>query len=261
MAINNTFSVSRLGLLLRQNLYHNFKLLILGAIGFSGAVFLLLLLIQTAEGFNRAEMDVFYGIFGTVFIIGAVVSSGTAFPYFRTKEKSIAYLLLPVSTAEKFVAEFLFRVVLFSLAIPTLFWLVYTVETSIVSMLATNYVVQTSDLSGISVPSDVSNQMTWYIFTGSMFFSIYMIPFMGSTIFNKAPLIKTLFALAVIVFFNAFLIYFIAEVLGLSNYMPNDTVLFMRDGDDALTVATWTSVLLNVGMTAVAYFKLKEKEA
>lgn len=259
---NNTFSFPRLGLLLRQNIYHNYKLLLLGAVAFCGAVFLLLLLFQTAEGFGRTEIEPFVAMFVTIFFIGAVLSAGTAFPYFRTKEKAIAYLLLPVSAGEKFVAEFLFRVVLFSVAVPILFWLVYVFEHGLVSLFASNYVVSSADMPDFTDASnEVGGEIKIIVLMCSMFFSIYMIPFMGSTIFNKAPLIKILFCLAIIIFFNAFLIYFIVDVLELKNYEPDGSILFIDEVSEAVTAGTWASVLINIGMIAVAFLKLKEKEA
>lgn len=261
MTSNNTFSFTRLGLLLRQNIAHNYRLLVLGAIAFCGAVFLLLLFIQASTGFDDLTMDTFNGMFVAIFFTGAVLSAGTAFPAFRTKEKAVAFLLIPVSAAEKFAAEFLFRVVLFAIAVPALYWMVFGLENTVVSLFVRDYQVSMDGIPGISTPNDDVHPVVWFTFFCSMILSVFIIPFMGSTIFTKAPLIKTLFVLAILVFFNVFVVYFFAEVLDFKQYKPDGSILFMDEPSDVLNAATVFSLLLNAGMLAVTYFKIKEKEA
>ena len=103
-------------------------MLIISAVGYCGAVFLVLFLGQLAndkEAFGIGPflsfMVAFVAVFGIIYV-------GYSFPAMRSKEKSFGYLTLPASALEKFVFEFLNRIVVVLIVLPLLYWIVFNLE-------------------------------------------------------------------------------------------------------------------------------------
>ena len=94
-------------LLWRQYFIQNTQLLLLATGAYIGVIFFILSIAQIGndllphdlENF-RGFMLAFVGIFGVVYI-------GHSFPALRSKERSINYLMVPASVAEKFLFELL----------------------------------------------------------------------------------------------------------------------------------------------------------
>ena len=263
MTSNNTLSFQRLTLLLKQNFLHHYKLFGIYVAAFAGGVFILLLVIQMAEEFRDQPIGKFFKIFVALFIITSVLATGTAFPNLRTKEKALSYLLLPASTLEKLIVELLMRVLFLIILVPVLYWAVFGVENFMISAINPDYQL-IGDIK-LELPDGPSNQDgmqgLWYTLFISLTLSMFLLPFAGSTIFVKNPLIKTLFALAIIVVFNVLLVYFFVEILNFKDFHPRTKhVLFISSARSALTAGTIASVIFNVGLLATSYFKLKERE-
>ena len=261
MLLNNTFNIKRFGILCRQNITHNYKLVLTSLIGFCGGLFILLLSIQIAEGFQPPTLGRFAGLFIIVFIVSAIFCAGTAFPDLRSREKMHNYLMVPASVFEKFLMEFLGRIILFILVIPLVYWVVYNLEGYFVSLLSPAFPFEGQRLEFplFTFATDTANRrMEIFSLTGGLL--IFVIPFTGATIFSKNPLIKTLFATAVIFFFNLALVYFFVEILHFNRYHPTTPILLLRHLEDGLMASIIASVILNVGLIAAAYFKLKERE-
>src|SRR5690606_19233305 len=128
MKISDTFNITRFGLLVKQHLIHNHRMLLISIVGFCGGLFMLLLIIQAMNQFDSWSQDAYYGTFITIFIATALLYAGTSFPSLRSREKSYSYLLNPASTLEKFLFELISRIVLFIILIPLLYWVVFHVE-------------------------------------------------------------------------------------------------------------------------------------
>ncbi len=262
--MNNTFSLSRFVLLFRQSWLHNTRLIWLAITGYCGLLLLLLLLFQASQNFELRSVEPYQALFVVIFIAGGVICAGSSFTAFRSKEKTYAYLMVPASPAEKFAVELILRVVLFVVLVPVLFYLIYLIEGSLVKALAEGYDLKASELFEFpSLPVHPAGMKgTWLTLFISLLSSIFIIPFTGSVAFAKSPLIKTLFTLAILIIINGLLIYFFAEIANFKNYEPAEKgLLFIDSPESALTAVTWFVVLMDAGLLAGAYFKLKEKEA
>lgn len=262
--MNNTFSIPRFALLFRQSWLHNNRLIWLALTGYCGLVILLLLLFQAAQNFRSQSVEPYQALFIVIFTAGGVICAGSSFMAFRSKEKTYSYLMIPASHIEKFAVEFILRVVLFVVLVPLLFYIIYIVEGSIVQALTDEYDLKSSTLFKLpSLPDHPAGRKgTWLVLIISLISGIFLIPFTGSVAFAKSPLIKTMFTLATLVIVNGTLIYFFAEIAGFKNYQPAEKgLLFIRSPETALTAVTCFVVLIDVGLLAGAYFKLKEKEA
>ena len=262
MQQNNLFSFARFGVLCKQNLIHNFRLTITSLIAFCGGLFILLLAIQIVNGFRSPDGErFFFGLFIAIFSITAIICTGTAFPNLRTKERTVSYLMLPASAFEKFLIEFLGRIVLFILIIPLVYWAVYNLEGYIVNLFLPvfSFEGQSLNLPENNLRTETASvRMGILTLTGGLL--LLIIPFTGATVFVKNPLVKTLFAVAIIFFFNLFLVYFFLEIMKFQRYYPTTPILFVRQMEDGLLALIIGSMILNIGFLVAGYFKLKERE-
>jgi hypothetical protein len=262
MQANNILSIPRLGLLFRQGFIHNSRMMVMSFVAFCGALFLLLLIIQLAGGHNSLDQESFSVIFLFIVIPLAIIYAGTAFSGFRSKEKSYSYLLTPASAFEKFLFEFINRVLLFVIIVPLVYWVVFNIEGRFVTAVAPDYAFVPRKLVDLlAVIHDPDPMWAYAVAVFAML--IFTIPFAGAASFNKYPLPKALFIVALLFFFNGFLIYLFVVPLGFENYtLPEGKryILFIENEDSAVRALTGYGLLINVGLLLAAYFKLKEKE-
>src|SRR5690606_9481740 len=213
MKISDTFNITRFGLLVKQHLIHNHRMLLISIVGFCGGLFMLLLIIQAMNQFDSWSQDAYHATFITIFIATALLYAGTSFPSLRSREKSYSYLLNPASTLEKFLFELISRIVLFIILIPLLYWTVYHVEGYFLQAIYSRF--EFAPQSIVEIPFlevDVPDDSTLPYWALAMPFAfgllLFTLPFTGASIFMKYPLPKTLFAVAIVFFFHVFLVFF-----------------------------------------------------
>src|SRR5690349_17301356 len=125
---NNIFSGKRLQLLFRQHFIHNAQFLLLSAVAYVGVIFIVLCLTQMGNDLKPHDLANFQGfLVGLVSLFG-ILYVGHSFPAFRSKESSIHYLMLPASVLEKFIFEFIIRIVLALLVLPLLYWITFNMQ-------------------------------------------------------------------------------------------------------------------------------------
>jgi len=263
MQTNNVFSIYRLMLLGKQSWITNKKQIGYTLAGFVGILVLVLLFFQSVNNFRNWENKSGEVMFIFLFFAWGIIYSGFSFPGFRSKEKTIAYLILPASASEKFVFELVTRIFIYILIMPLLFWCVANLEGVVVHYFVpdlTNYRFSFSGF-GISNTSPVKTEgwITYMIVQGVMF--AFITAFTGASHFSKSPLFKTIFTLTIIGFGYALYSYLLFKGFNLKDFHPaNDRVLFMRDKDDALVVFGIAMTLINLCLLAISWFGLKEKE-
>ena len=180
----------------------------------------------------------------------------------RKKGVSIFYMN-PSSILEKFLCEFIIRVLLFIALAPLLLWAVYSLEANAVKLFFPAFIFEIpGPFSFPQLHLGSEPLMLWvYTLIASLSLLVFVLAFTGATIFVSNPVVKTLFSVAVIFFFNLFLIYFFSEVLQWRKYINRgDPILFFRDGEDFIVFCAIVCSALNLGFVVAAYFKLKERE-
>lgn len=266
MKTSDTFSITRFGLLVKQHLIHNYRMLLVSIVGFCGGLFMLLLIIQAINRFDTWSRDTFIGTFIPIFIATALLYTGTSFPGLRTREKSYSYLLNPASTLEKFLFELISRILLFIILIPLLYWIVYHIEGYFIQAIYSKFefvpqsILPKIPLLEIDVPEGLTLPYWALVMPFAFGFLIFTLPFTGASVFMKFPLPKTLFAVAIVFFFHVFLVFFFLEILDFGKGHGNGRVLGM-DAEGAIKFFTTYAVIANVVLLTAAYFKLKEREA
>ncbi|GAA4832656.1 hypothetical protein [Algivirga pacifica] len=260
---NDFFSATRFKLLAQQTYFLNRKAFFKGIAGFCGALFILFLVMQSPLGMRRAlEGKHLLEIFITLFVILGLIYIGYAFPAFRSKEKTIPYLMLPASAFEKFVLEYLTRILLFVIVFPFLFLMTYMVE----GWLHAN-LLQDINFYGWEVLDQIElfKHMEEFMkpwsamLLGVVFWTGINLAFLGSAMFQRLPLLTTIFV-SVALFF----LYFGLVVLMFFLFDVNSYPFVLKQS--SILERVWIAAIIllgigfNGGLIAAAYYKVKEKE-
>lgn len=263
MQQNNSFSINRMFLLYRQALIENKKELLIYIGGLCGGILLVtsfFILVMDTNILGRPEAwvnDEYILIFMSMFVGLGILYNSMAFPGFRSKEKSLTYLMLPVSTSEKFIFELLNKLIFYIVGFPLLAWVLMNLLGFVIHELEPEFVNYRFDMNPI-----FDNLQGWQralaFFGGLLMFTI---PFTGASHFQKKTLIKTLFSLAITLGAFGLFAFLLFKGLDLRNYTPvNNRVTFIHNGDDAIRALCLAAIATNLLLLTVSYFKLKEKE-
>jgi len=261
MQTNHSFSFQRFALLCKQSLIINKKLIGITLTGFVGTLFLALIFFQSISHFSEWRQEEYMRLFLFLFPLFGIIFCGMAFPAFRSKEKSMAFLMLPASDSEKYIFEFLIRVVLYILIMPFLFWNVVYLENSVVHSFIPSIVVMgnITSVGNLTFNGLSSGWVTYLIIQGGLF--IFISAFTGASHFIKSPLLKTMFTLSVVVAGGALFTLLLVKGLNLREFHPvNHRVLFIKNEQEAMAAFSIGITLINLSLLAIAWFRLKEKE-
>ena len=259
---NNIFSGKRFALLCKQHIIHNTEFLLLSIIAYVGAIFIVLSIGQVGEGLRPHNLNSFQGfLVGFVTIFG-ILYAGHSFPAFRNKESTINYLMVPASVLEKFVFEFLNRIGIAILVLPLLYWATFHLQGYSFTLFTDEifHPIGVQYLVRIDTP-DGEPALFIYTLIAAAVLLAFVLAFTGAAMFNKQPLVKTLFSLAVIVIFFIGYSYIVLEHLGVEKYNPPDTMVLLPMNDAKIfRLLTVALIVTNVVMLLVAFRKLKERE-
>lgn len=259
---NNIFSRKRFLLLFKQHVIHQAQLLLLSTGAYVGVIFIVLSIAQVGNDLQPHGLENFQGfLIGFVTVFG-ILYVGHSFPAFRSKESTIYYLMTPASVLEKFVFEFVSRIGIILLSLPLLFWVTFHLQGYIFSIFTVE-VFNPIGMQNLVIIDDVPADYQFLIYslvTGAVLFALSL-AFTGAAMFTKQPLVKSLFAVAVIVMFFVGYSYIVIEHLGVGRYNPPDRMLLVPLHEDsalqAVTVALFAGTVV---MLFVAFRKLKERE-
>ena len=262
METNNSFSFQRFTLLCKQSFIINKKLIGISLGSFSGMLFLILFGNQSGAHFNQWENHDYLGTFVFLFFVLGIIYTSLSFPAFRSKEKSMAYLMLPASASEKFLFEFVNRIIVFILVMPLLFWLIANLEGSVVHYFVPelkNYTFSFGEaFSEISKQPEFNFWAKFAIIQGVLF--VFITSFTGASYFSKSPLLKTMFAFSLIIAGYGFYVYLLIKGFDLQGIHVENN-FFIKDKDEAIVYLAIGATAINLCLLAMSWFKLKEKEA
>jgi hypothetical protein len=258
---NNIFSRKRFSLLFKQHFIHNAQLLLLSTGAYVGVVFIVLSIVQVGNGLMPHDLSHFQAFLMAFVPIFAILYVGHSFPAFRSKESTINYLMNPASVLEKFAFEFVSRIGLILILLPLLFWCTFNLQGYIFSIFTT-YTFESIGLQHtviLDVPPQYLSVLYALVTAGVLF--VLSLAFAGSAMFDKQPLVKTLFSLAVVVMLFVGYSYVVVEHLGVGRYNPPDEMVLIPNDESeamrAIAVALFGGAIV---MLLVTYRKLKERE-
>ena len=251
-------------MLIGQSLIINKKLIGISLAGLTGTVLVVLLFLQRISNFQYWDNQHYMSFFLVLFFFLGMIYSSISFPAFRSKEKSISYLLLPASRSEKFVFEFLIRIVFFVLLVPAIFWLLANLEGAIVHRYVPRFInYKFSFGEAITEIVKKRNLDGWGMYAITQVFLFILIAnFTGACHFTKSTLIKTLFTISGITCGYILLILLLFKGLNLKVYNPTDAgIFFPRNNKEMITIFALGATVVNLTLFAIAWFSFKEKEA
>ncbi len=263
MPQNKFFNPGRFVRLFRNDLIINQKTYLYAIAGLGLAIYALISFFMLKDKLNFDTITAYTSSL-LIYILVIWLVAGTSFPAFQNQIKTSNYLLSPGSTFEKFLVQFVIRILLFIPLALFLYWVgAHLAKASMVADPATGF-------DPFFIPdfsfSDSFNHLITRDILAIVFslFSITTLFFSGSVYFKRFALFKTLVSLVVIygtVFSTLVIlshIFYPRETSGFSISLPAYYV------DTAWTNAqcffsilgglSWLFFLL------MAYFKLKERE-
>lgn len=263
MSTNNTFSLPRFIQLAKQNFTHNQRLILLTLVGFCGALFMLFFFIQLTNDLRQGtDPQIFVPVFMVVLIGGGVLFIGNAFPGFRSKEKTISFLMLPASSFEKYLLELLSRLTVLLVIVPVLFWSIFHLEGFVFQIFYSDASFSMMELSSIPniIPDDPASTWIKALIVGAGLMGL-LIAFTGAAHFERYPLVKTMVIVAVIFFSAMAVLYVVIEKMGLSRYNPNESLwLFPHTGKGAVGLVAIIVWLVDLVLLASSFLKITERE-
>tara|TARA_A100000171_G_scaffold47177_1_gene52852 strand:- start:1843 stop:2589 length:747 start_codon:yes stop_codon:yes gene_type:complete len=246
---NSTISLQRLSSLVKLTLHLNLKrMLYTACIGLGVAVVYIFIF----WGYNVYNRDMIFSRHEYLFVLSLYISgfvfSGSSFIRFRSKQRTIDYLMLPASNTEKFISE----VLLTTLVYPLFFLLSYLLFSVMANGILNNV------FQAFFMPFSVN--IAPYGLDLMVYFFIQTIFLFGAACFQKNPLMKiVLWALLVatiiaLLFYTAWLNF---------DYSKGTDELAMNKIFYSLLVYNWHFLAIPVGLVfwLLAFLKLKEKEA
>ncbi|MGL1889366.1 MAG: hypothetical protein OCD76_22820 [Reichenbachiella sp.] len=261
--MNNTFSISRFGLLTKKHLIEDHKLYLIPLAAFMGGLFILFFSIHVFNGRLVYSDELKEKLYQITFIAGGILFVGASYPSFRSKESTMSHLLVPSTRLEIFVFEYVSRVLLFYALAPIVYWLMANLELAFASTL-----FQKLDFSYQPI------RFLWRSFYGDMPIHGYLpatlfvliffnMAFVGATQYMKQPLVKIFFSVALIwLFYIAFIICSI-YLFGTKAYLPfSDFELTLIPTHERALGPFLTKffIVVNLVLISISYLKLKEKE-
>jgi hypothetical protein len=263
MQTNNNFSLRRFMLLCRQSLIINKKMIGMTFIGFTGMLFVILLYAQSTRNFRSWDLHSYVVTFFILFFGLGIIYTSLSYPAFRSKEKSMTYLMLPSSTTEKYVFELLSRILVFFILMPLLFWLVVKIEGAVVHRFVNSFESYQFTLKEafdkIFDPHTIPSKMIHPFVQMGLFTFIFS--FAGASYFSKSSLLKTLFTFSLLAGGVFLLCYLLYKGLNLRDYNPvDDRILGLDFKHHSPMIFGIALAVINLTFLAFSFFSLKERE-
>lgn len=258
MKTNQLFSLKRFWTYTVSSvtLHHRQLLLMTGAVS-AGLLLFLSFLMFINRNWNEHQ---WIPVLIFVVPIAGLLYVGSAFPALRSPEKATGFLMIPASSFEKFLYEFIERIVFFCILFPILLYLVGNLA----------FVMTETIKHAMAIPFDAES-LSYRQFFDKMLpeegkkllalgaLSALSLAFAGAVVFRKLPLIKTIIFVCAVFF--AFAGYMVLIFDRMNLHHPWLEPLFRNLGQEKMF--TLFGVLLGVFILTIlsyAYFKLKEKE-
>ncbi len=261
--MNQIFDMKRAIMASKLSFNLNKKMLVIGLGGYLGLTFIITFFIAyytEIQFVDKALNGFLFAAYAFMLFVGSIVLSGRAFQNLNSPERSIAQLMMPTSTFEKFILPLIYTSLGWLLLSFTVFG-IFGFLTNELWDIAFNLQIETFNIFNFLPHTSTIR------FVEALFF-IHSIFFLGAVSFKKYPLAKT--ALATFIINMVFVIFTLVLIMVLfgSFEFYGETMESIYDIylNDEL-IERFGKVMKNVfvylapGMLyLIAYFKLKERE-
>ncbi|OFX53020.1 MAG: hypothetical protein A2066_15040 [Bacteroidetes bacterium GWB2_41_8] len=262
MKQNKYFSPERFARLLRNDFLIHKKSYLFTLAGISIAAYALMYYAMITT--KHVTINQYTG-FIVFYMVGLGVVIGTAFPALTNQNKTSSFLLLPASTLEKYLVQFLIRIVIFIPVALLIFWIcAHLAKASLIPNPEIGFdpELSISDFSFTSLFNLLYYKDIAPILLG--IFSGYSLLFAGSVYFKRFAIPKTLIFFGIIVgvvalSFKVFSHFFFP--VSAANSTINH--LIYKISSDTENIKLYFYIIFGcpwLFFLPLAYFKLKEKE-
>jgi len=216
-------------------------------------------------------------MFTIIFFVAGILFASFSFASFRSKEKTIMSLMLPVTAFERFLSEFLGKIIAFIILYPVVFSLSGNFAVFIRNMIGTK-TIETYDITELINGTETvikvatfpfkymqiqdifktmpTNQISLGISLAIFMFSL---SFAGSATLRKYPLIKTLVFVGSIILAIIGYFYLVFEKMNRNNPWIENTSDKLNNEQQLLITSSILIVFSLITLT-YAFFKVKEQE-
>ncbi len=266
MKTNQIFNFARFGKYAKSTFSTTYKqtMLVWATIMASSFIMCLIAMAPNNSQWNHGG---WVPLFISVYFVAGIIYAGVSFPQFRSKEKTLMALMVPVTPFERLLYEFIDKVVSFILIYPILFWVISSLAVFVRNSfgMGNNRWVE---VNGIRIfPFETISYQQPFVNAEDglipMFFALsiflFAIAFAGTATFRKYPLIKTIVFVGAVIGISAGYFALILEKFQLKNPWIANLEHTMTAQQGFLTGAILLSIMSLITL-AYAYFKLKEKE-
>lgn len=264
MNSNSFFSISRFLYLMQNDFLLNYKKYLFTIAG-ALIVGYIILYMQMPTREYSPDFNVWnYSQTFLMCLLGLGAFIGMSFPVFSSKTSSMSYLLLPSSNFEKFMSQFLIRIVFGTV----LFFIIFWIDARLARATALEVLSQFEHMPSIK-PFEFSNifynidhVIDKLVLIGCMV-SIGTYLYSVRLFFKKLALVKTVISMAAAVVFMIFLFIALSHVFYPGNYgwelKLNTYNIYKRYGN--MDIWIYAIFLLSwIFFLPLGYFKLKEKQ-
>lgn len=182
METNNFFSIRRLSLLIKRQVYSSGSSLMIAFGGIAGFLLILSLLVAY---FNPAALPGLTAVYFVAMFVGGFIYTSNIFNEMHQIQRSYSFLTLPVSVTERLLSAWILSGIIFPLASLLIMSLIVTLAN-----LLMNLAFELSPFQSIFSGSSI-NAVKVYVVLQSIFF-------LGAIYFRKNNFIKTILALFVL---------------------------------------------------------------
>jgi len=259
------FNMKRFGRFAKSTICLNYKqtLMMCGVLAISIFVISLIAMAQNTSQWNK---DGWIPVFIVNYFVAGIIYAGFAFSQFRSKEKTIMSLMVPVTPFERFLYEFIEKIASYILLYPFLFWIFSSLAVFVGNAYPTKNIsvkvngFTTYPFETISYQQPIANAENGLI---PMLFALsilaFTLAFAGAATFRKNPLVKTIIFVGVVFGIIAGYIYLIAVKLKLQ-YPWIEILKDYLQKEQAFVILTIILLAFSLITFCYSYFKLKEKE-
>lgn len=264
MKQNKYFSTQRFVRLFKNDLFINQKTYLFAPVGLLIAIYIFSLLGMRNSNPAYIQNAVYLPNF-MFYLLGIIALLSTSFPALKDQIKTTNYLLLPGSTIEKYLLQFVVRIAIFIPLALAIFW----IGTHLAK--ASLFLNPESGFDPSKIPdfyfSDLFKHVPSFrdkLVIVASIFSFATVLFAGSAYFNRFALVKTAIVVAVVSFLVILTFVTFSHI-----FYPTETHGFdmklkiyeiAEDINNLQLAAYLLGCLSWIFFLVLGYFKLKEKE-
>lgn len=271
--MNNFFNPRRFGLLIKNEIFSDYKtwltylITIVGV--YTGIAILMGVAGKVSGGFYNYDLNVLnYSMFPGFLFLGGYIASSLAYSDANDKFKSSIWFSLPGSALEKYSVGILISGIGYVVFVILAFVLASTIS-NIFTRPIFGYGLAVFNPFTLTIDESMNFPMGWLLLIYLLSHSMFLV---GSITFKKAAFIKTVlvaFAVQIALSTILSLIGWIIIKTGLAynwdlRVIENFFRAGLKDGDEIfrfyIRVSVVIGVILSLFFNTVGYFKLREKE-